>query len=50
MGVQVNERTEVPAKDGSISESLFQDQAGLTTENTSDIHTRARTKLLTERQ
>jgi hypothetical protein len=29
---------------------LYQDQAGLTTENTPDIHTRARTRLLTEWQ
>jgi hypothetical protein len=38
------------AKEGSTSGTLFQDQAGLTTVNTSDIHTRARTRLLTEWQ
>jgi hypothetical protein len=37
--------------EGSISETLFQDQAGLNTVNTSDIQTRARmTRLMTELQ
>jgi hypothetical protein len=38
------------ANEGSISGTLFQDQAGLNTANASDIHTRARTRLLTEWQ
>jgi hypothetical protein len=49
VGIQENE-TDVLAKEGSISGILFQYQAGLTTVNTSDINTRARTRLLTECQ
>jgi hypothetical protein len=37
----------IEGKEGSISETLFKDQAGLITINTSDIHTSARTRLLT---
>jgi hypothetical protein len=48
VGIQRIERAEILAKQGSIFETLFQDQAELTTINTSDIHTRARIKLLTE--
>jgi ribonuclease HI len=48
--IQENERTDILANEGSVSAALFQDQAGLTTVNTSDIHTRARTRLLTEWQ
>jgi hypothetical protein len=36
--------------EGSISGTLFQDQAGLSTMNASDINSRARTRLLTEWQ
>jgi hypothetical protein len=39
---------DVLAKEGSIAKTLFQDQTGLTTINTCDIHTRATTRLLTE--
>jgi hypothetical protein len=49
-GIQGNERPDVLANDKLISGTLFQDQAGLTTVNTSDIHTRARTRLLIEWQ
>jgi hypothetical protein len=45
-----NERADILAYEGSISGALFQNQAGLTIVNTSDIHTRARTRLLTEWQ
>jgi hypothetical protein len=38
----------IQGKEGSISETLFQDQVGLLTVNTSDIHTSAKTRLLTE--
>jgi hypothetical protein len=41
---------DILANKGSISGTLFQDQAGLTTVNTSDIQTRARTRLLPEWQ
>jgi hypothetical protein len=50
VGIQGNERADVLANEGSIHGTLFEDQAGLTTVNTSDIHTRARTRLLTEWQ
>jgi hypothetical protein len=52
VGIQGNELADILANKGSISGTLFQDQAGLTTVNTSDIHTRAKTKtrLLTEWQ
>jgi hypothetical protein len=50
VGTQGNERAGVLANERSICGTLFQDQAGLTTVNTSDIHTRARTRLLTEWQ
>jgi ribonuclease HI len=50
VGIQENERADVLANEGSISRTLFQGQAEMTTGNTSDIHTRARTRLLTERQ
>jgi hypothetical protein len=50
VGTQGNERADVLANEGSISGTLFLNQAGLTTVNTSDIHTRARTRLLTEWQ
>jgi ribonuclease HI len=49
-GILGNERAHVLANEGSISGTLFQDKAGLTTVNKSDIHTRARTRLLTEWQ
>jgi hypothetical protein len=40
MGIQGNERADdVLSREGSISGTLFQDQAGLTTANTFDIHT-----------
>jgi hypothetical protein len=45
-----NERADILANEESISETLFQDQAGLSTVNMSNIHTRARTRLLTEWQ
>jgi hypothetical protein len=45
-----NERADILANEGSISGTLFQDQAGLTSVNMSDIHTCARTRLLTESQ
>jgi hypothetical protein len=48
--IQGNERTDVLANEGSIFGALFQNQAGLITVNTSDIHTRARTTPLTEWQ
>jgi hypothetical protein len=47
VGIQGNEPADILAKEGSTSGILFQDQAGL---NTSDIHTRARTRLLTQWQ
>jgi hypothetical protein len=50
VGIQGNKRADILAKEGSTSGTLFQGQAGLTTVNTSDIHTRARTRLLTEWQ
>jgi hypothetical protein len=50
VGIQRNEWADILAKEGSTSGTLFQDQAGLTTVNTSDIHTRVRTRLLTEWQ
>jgi hypothetical protein len=52
VGIQGNKRADVLANEVPISGTLFQDQAGLTTVNmnTSDIHTRARTKLLREWQ
>jgi hypothetical protein len=50
VGNQGNERADVLANKGSIFGTLFQDQAGLTTVNTSDIHVRARSRLLTEWQ
>jgi hypothetical protein len=40
----------IMANEGSISGTLFQGQAGLTTVNTADIHTCATTRLLTEWQ
>jgi ribonuclease HI len=43
VGIRGNERADVLANEGSISGTLFQDQAGLTTEKMSDIHTRAST-------
>jgi hypothetical protein len=46
VGIQGNKRADVLANEGSIFGTLFQYQAGLTTVNTSDIHTRARTRLL----
>jgi hypothetical protein len=45
-----DERPDILANEGSISGILFQDKAGLTTVNKSDIHTCARTRLLTEWQ
>jgi hypothetical protein len=50
VGIQENERADILANERSISGNLFQDRAGLTTVNTSDIDTRARTRLLTEWQ
>jgi hypothetical protein len=50
VSIQGNKRADILANEGSISGTLFQDQAGLTTVSTSDIHTRARTRLLTEWQ
>jgi ribonuclease HI len=50
VGNQRNVRADILGKEGSTSGTLFQDQSGLTTVNTSDIHTRARTRLLTEWQ
>jgi hypothetical protein len=50
VSIQGNERADVLANEGLISVTLFQDQAGLTTVYTSDIHTCARTRLLTEWQ
>jgi hypothetical protein len=50
VGIQGNERADVLANEGSMSGALFQDQAGLTTVNSSDIHSRASTRLLTEWQ
>jgi hypothetical protein len=44
---QGNERADVLTNEGSISGTLFQDQAGLTTVNAFNIHTRARTRQLT---
>jgi hypothetical protein len=41
VGKKGNKRAGVLANEGSISGTLFQDQTGLTTVNTSDIHTRA---------
>jgi hypothetical protein len=48
--IQGNERADVLANEESIFETLFQNQAGLTTVNMSDIITRIRTRLLTEWQ
>jgi hypothetical protein len=48
VGIQGNERADILAKEGSTSGTLFQDQIGLTTVNTSHIHTPARTRLLTD--
>jgi hypothetical protein len=48
--IQGYERVDVLANDGSISGTLFQNQARLTNVNTSDIHTHAKTRLLTEWQ
>jgi hypothetical protein len=48
--IQGNEWAGVVANEGLFSGIFFQDQAGLTTVNTSDIHTCARTRLLTEWQ
>jgi hypothetical protein len=45
-GIQGNNRADVLAKEGPISETLFHDQAGLITANTSDNHTHAKTRLL----
>jgi hypothetical protein len=50
VGIQGDERADILANEGSISGTLFQDRTGLTTVNTFDIHTRARTRLLTEWQ
>jgi hypothetical protein len=50
VGIQGKERADVLANERSTSGTLFQDQAGLTTANTSDIHTHPRTRLLTEWQ
>jgi hypothetical protein len=50
VSIQGNERADILAKEGSTSGTLFQDQAGLTTVNTSDIQTRASTRLLAEWQ
>jgi hypothetical protein len=50
VGIQGNERADILAKEGLTYGTLFQNQAGLTTVNTSDIHTRTRTRLLTEWQ
>jgi hypothetical protein len=50
LGIQGNERADVLANEGPIFVILFQDQARLTTVNKSDIHTHARTRLLTEWQ
>jgi hypothetical protein len=50
VGIHGHGRADVLAKEGSISGTLFQDQAGLATVKTYHIHTRARTKLLTEWQ
>jgi hypothetical protein len=50
VGIQGNELVDILANEGSIFGVLFQDQAGLTTVNTSDVHTRASTSLLTEWQ
>jgi hypothetical protein len=50
VGILGNERADVLANEGSISGTLSQDQAGLTTVNISDIHTPARIRLLTEWQ
>jgi hypothetical protein len=47
VGIQRNEQADVLANEGSVTGNLFQDQAVLTTVNTPDIHTRARTRLLT---
>jgi hypothetical protein len=44
------ERADVLPNEGPISGTLFQDRAGLITVNTSDIHSRARTRMLTEWQ
>jgi hypothetical protein len=46
VNIQGNERADKLVNEGSISGTLFEDWAGLTTVNTSDIHTRARTRLL----
>jgi ribonuclease HI len=53
VGIKRNKRADILANEGSISRTtrtLFQDRTGLTTVNTSDIHTRARTRMLTEWQ
>jgi hypothetical protein len=46
VGIQGNEPADVLAKERSISGTLFQDQAELTTVNISNIHIRTRTRLL----
>jgi hypothetical protein len=50
VGIHRNERADILANERSTSGTLFQEQARLTTVNTSVIHTRARTRLLTEWQ
>jgi hypothetical protein len=50
VGILGNERADVLANEGSFSGTLFQDQAELTTVNTSNIHTPARMRLLIEWQ
>jgi hypothetical protein len=50
VGIQGNERADILTNEGSISGTLFQDRAGLTTIKTYDIHTRARTRMLREWQ
>jgi hypothetical protein len=50
VGIQGNERADVLENEGSISGTVFQDQAGLSTMNASDINCRSRTRLLTEWQ
>jgi hypothetical protein len=50
LGILGHKRVDVLANERLISGTLFQDQAGLTTVNTSDIHISAMTRLLTEWQ